>query len=108
MYLQFLFPMKNKMVDFYLYFSNFWMPTVTAPMILYMFGIRINIKHYVISVFIGFCAIAIYRNISGDEFDFISQLVGMSFTIISMLIFHKTGVGKIALVKHGSKGEVSI
>lgn len=92
----------NTMIDFWLYFSNFWTSTVVAPMIMYMLGIRLNIKYYVISVVIGLITIVIYRSIGSEEFNIISQLVGMVFTLISMFIFHKSGVGKIALINKKS------
>ncbi len=91
------------MIDFWLYFVNFWTPTVVAPMIMYMCGIRVKIKHYIISMVIGFCAIVVYRTVGSEEFNVISQLVGMSFTIISMLIFHKSGISRVSVAQTAIK-----
>ncbi|MDR0678122.1 MAG: sodium:solute symporter family protein [Holosporaceae bacterium] len=77
------------MIDFWLYFSNFWTPTVIAPMILYMFNIRTSVKIYVTSVFIGLGAIVIYRYSVPEDLNMVSQLVGMSVTLITMLLLHK-------------------
>ncbi|MDR2780995.1 MAG: sodium:solute symporter family protein [Holosporaceae bacterium] len=77
------------MIDFWLYFSNFWAPTVIAPMILYMFNIKTSIKIYITSVIIGLCSIVVYRNIIPEDFNMISQLFGMSITLICMLVAHK-------------------
>jgi SSS family solute:Na+ symporter len=79
------------MIDFWLYFSNFWTPTVIAPMILYMFNVRTSVRIYVTSVFIGLCFIVIYRYSVPEDLNMASQLVGMSVTLVSMLLLHKGG-----------------
>ncbi|GHT98027.1 sodium:pantothenate symporter [Alphaproteobacteria bacterium] len=77
------------MIDFWLYFSNFWTPTVVAPMILYMFNIRTSTRIYITSAAIGLCSIVIYRYLMPEDLNIISQLFGMSVTIVSMLLLHK-------------------
>jgi SSS family solute:Na+ symporter len=77
------------MIDFWLYFSNFWAPTVISPMILYMFNIKTSVKIYITSVIIGLCSIVVYRYTVPEDFNMISQLFGMTITLVSMLLMHR-------------------
>lgn len=81
--------MFNSMIDFWLYFSNFWTPTVVAPMFLYILNFKTDIKTYLISVAIGFCAIILFRYSVPEDFVIISQVVGAVVTFISMLVLGK-------------------
>lgn len=98
----------TRLIDFFVYFSNFWMPTVVAPMVLYMFDIRINTLHYILSMVIGFIAIWLLRSINCEALSVVSQLFGMSVTIICMLIFHQMGSVGMAFQKKKSEKKVII
>jgi uncharacterized membrane protein YjjP (DUF1212 family) len=77
------------MIDFGLYFSNFWTPTVVAPMFLYLFNLKTDIKTYLISVAVGFVSIVSFRYAVSGEYVVISQVVGAIITFFSMIILGK-------------------
>ena len=79
--------MFTHMIDFSIYFSNFWAPTVIAPMLLYIFGYKTDIKTYLYSLATGLVAIIIYRYSMPDDFNIVSQLFGAFVTLICMLFF---------------------
>lgn len=79
--------MFHSMIDFSLYFSNFWTPTVVAPMILYVFNFKTDTQTYLYSLCVGIIAIIAYRYSVSEEFTTISQLVGMVVTLICMVFF---------------------
>lgn len=81
--------MFHSMIDFWLYFSNFWAPTVIAPMILYMFNFKTDTQTYLYSLCIGMISIIAYRYSVPEEFTIISQLVGMAVTLTFMIFFGK-------------------
>ncbi len=81
--------MFHSMIDFGLYFSNFWAPTVVAPMFLYLFNLKTDVKTYLISVFIGFVSIVVFRYSITDDYIIISQVVGAIIAFFSMLLFGK-------------------
>mgnify|MGYP001156437826 CR=1 FL=1 len=81
--------MFHSMIDFSLYFSNFWAPTVIAPMILYMFDLRTDKQTYLYSLCVGMISIITYRYSVPEEFTIISQLVGMAVTLTCMIFFGK-------------------
>ena len=78
--------MFYSMIDFWLYFSNFWTPTVVAPMFLYLFNLRTDIKTYLVSVMIGFVSIIIFRYSVPEDYVVISQIVGAFATFVSMFV----------------------
>jgi len=78
--------MFSSMIDFGLYFSNFWTPTVVAPMFLYLFNLKTDIKTYWISVVIGFVSIIIFRYSVSEDYVIISQIVGALVTFIAMFV----------------------
>jgi len=78
--------MFSSMIDFGLYFSNFWTPTVVAPMFLYLFNFKTDIKTYWISVVIGFVSIIIFRYSVSEDYVIISQIVGALVTFIAMFV----------------------
>lgn len=81
--------MFSSMIDFGLFFSNFWAPTVVAPMFLYLFNLKTDIETYLISVAIGFVSIVAFRyKVSGD-YVVISQIVGAIITFFSMIVMGK-------------------
>ncbi len=81
--------MFNSMIDFWVYFSNFWTPVVAAPMLLFMLNLKTDVKTYLISVVVGFVSIVIFRySISGD-YAAISQIIGALVTFFSMFILGK-------------------
>ena len=79
--------MFHSMIDFWLYFSNFWAPTVIAPMILYMFNFKTDTQTYLYSLCIGMISVIVYRYSVPEEFTIISQLVGMAVTLACMISF---------------------
>lgn len=81
--------MFYSMLDFWLYFSNFWTPTVVAPMLLYILNFKTDIRTYLTSVIIGFCAIILFRYSVPEDFVIISQVIGAVVTFISMLVLGK-------------------
>ncbi len=81
--------MFYSMIDFWLYFSNFWTPTVVAPMFLYLFGLRTDIKTYLVSVMVGFVSIVIFRYSVPEDYVVISQIVGAFVTFIIMFVLGK-------------------
>ena len=80
----------SSMIDFGLYFSNFWTPTVVAPMFLYLFNFKTDIKTYLISVVIGFSSIVIFRYTVYEDYTVISQVVGALVTFIFMFVLGKS------------------
>lgn len=78
--------MFHSMIDFWLYFSNFWAPTVIAPMMLYLCHFRTDIKTYLYSLSLGLISIVVYRYSVPEDFNIASQLFGTFITTISMVI----------------------
>lgn len=81
--------MFYSMIDFGLYFSNFWTPTVVAPMFLYLFNLKTDIKTYLVSVAVGFVSIIIFRYSVPGDYVVISQIVGAFVTFITMYVLGK-------------------
>ena len=81
--------MFSSMIDFGLYFSNFWMPTVVAPMFLYLFNLKTDIKTYLIGVAVGFLFIIVFRHVIQGEYVIVSQIVGAIVTFFVMFILGK-------------------
>ena len=81
--------MFYSMIDFWMYFSNFWTPTVVAPMFLYILNFKTDIKTYLISVALGFGAIVVFRYSVPEDFVVISQIVGALVTFFVMFILGK-------------------
>ena len=81
--------MFYSMVDFGLFFSNFWTPAVVAPMFLYIFNLKTDIKAYLIGVSIGFIFIVIFRCSAPEDCTIVSQILGALVTFFSMLIWGK-------------------
>lgn len=81
--------MFYSMIDFGLYFSNFWTPTVVAPMLLYVFNLKTDVKTYLISVVVGFASIVIFRYSVPADYIIISQIFGAIVTFLSMYIVGK-------------------
>ena len=81
--------MFSCMIDFGIYFSNFWTPTVVAPMFLYLFNFKTDIKTYLISVAIGFTAIIFFRYSVPEDYTIVSQIFGALVTFSVMFILGK-------------------
>ncbi|MBO7454397.1 MAG: sodium:solute symporter family protein [Alphaproteobacteria bacterium] len=81
--------MFYSMVEFGLFFSNFWTPAVVAPMFLYLFNLKTDIKTYLIGVSIGFISIIIFRYSVPENCTVVSQIFGAVVTFFSMLILGK-------------------
>ena len=81
--------MFYSMIDFWLYFSNFWTPTVVAPMFLYLFNLKTDIKTYLVSVAVGFVSIIIFRYSVPEDYVVISQVVGAVVTFVTMYVLGK-------------------
>ncbi len=81
--------MFYSMIDFWMYFSNFWTPTVVAPMFLYILNFKTDIKTYLVSVALGFVAIVVFRESVPGDYVVISQIVGSIVTFISMFVLGK-------------------
>ena len=81
--------MFYSMVDFGLFFSNFWTPAVVAPMFLYLFNLKTDIKTYLISVLVGFISIVIFRCSVSEDCAIVSQIFGALMTFCSMFILGK-------------------
>ncbi len=78
--------MFYSMIDFWMYFSNFWTPTVVAPMFLYLLNLRTDIKTYLVSVAVGFVSIIIFRYAVPEDYVVISQIVGALVTFVAMFV----------------------
>jgi len=81
--------MFSSMIDFALYFTNFWSPTVVAPMILYLFNLKTDVKTYWISVVIGFSSIIAFRHCVPEDYAVVSQVVGALVTLFFMFVLGK-------------------
>lgn len=79
----------SSMVDFGLYFSNFWTPTVVAPMLLYLLNFKTDIKTYLISIVIGFVSIVFFRYSVSEDCAVVSQVVGAMVTFVTMYVLGK-------------------
>ena len=87
----------HRVIDFWVYCAKFWMPMITAPMILYLLNIRTNIKQYVFSAVLGVLATAINKSFGLKELSTCSPIIGMLTTMsifcikfrIRRLIFKK-------------------
>lgn len=79
----------SSMIDFGLFFSNFWTPAVVAPMFLYLFNFKTDIKAYLISVSIGFIFIVIFRYSVPEDYTIVSQMLGALVTFLSMFMLGK-------------------
>jgi len=81
--------MFYSMIDFWLYFSNFWTPTVVAPMFLYLLNLKTDIKTYLVSVAVGFVSIVFFRYSVPEDYVVISQIVGAFVTFVTMFVLGK-------------------
>ena len=81
--------MFYSMVDFGLFFSNFWMPTVVAPMFLYIFNLKTDIKTYLIGVITGVVSIVAFRYLVPEDYVIISQIFGAFAAFFTMLVLGK-------------------
>lgn len=79
----------SSMVDFGLYFSNFWTPTVVAPMLLYLLNFKTDIKTYLVSIVIGFVSIVFFRYSVSEDCAVVSQVVGAVVTFVTMYVLGK-------------------
>ncbi len=79
----------TSMIDFGLYFSNFWTPTVVAPMSLYLFNLKTDIETYLIGMAIGFISIVAFRCSVPEDYAIISQIVGALVTVFVMFVLGK-------------------
>ena len=79
----------DSIVEFLLYFFNFWMPIVAAPMFLYVFNFVTDVKTYLWSVVIGFSILLLYRYLVPEDYGIASQFVGMMATFFFMIILGK-------------------
>jgi len=79
----------TSMIDFGLYFSNFWTPTVVAPMFLYLFNLKTDIKTYLVSIAVGFMSIVIFRYSVPEDYTIVSQIFGALVTFFTMFILGK-------------------
>ena len=81
--------MFSSMIDFGLYFSNFWTPIVVAPMFLYLLNLKTDIKTYLVSVVVGFVFIVVFRCSVPEDYIVISQVVGAFVTFVTMFFLGK-------------------
>ncbi|MBO6056403.1 MAG: sodium:solute symporter family protein [Alphaproteobacteria bacterium] len=81
--------MFSSMIDFGLYFSNFWTPIVVAPMFLYLLNLKTDIKTYLVSVVVGFVFIVVFRYSVPEDYVVISQVVGAFVTFVTMFFLGK-------------------
>ncbi len=79
----------DSIVEFLLFFFNFWMPVVSAPMLLYIFNFKTDVSTYLVSTIFGFIMLFTYRNFVPEEFEMASQFVGMMATFFGMIILGK-------------------
>ncbi len=79
----------SSMIDFGLYFSNFWTPIVVAPMFLYLLNLKTDIETYLVSVAVGFVSIIVFRYSVPEDYVVISQIVGAVVTFVTMLVLGK-------------------
>lgn len=79
----------SSMVDFGLYFSNFWTPTVVAPMLLYLLNFKTDIKTYLVSIVVGFVSIVFFRYSVSEDCAVVSQVVGAVVTFVTMYVLGK-------------------
>ncbi len=77
------------MIDFGLFFSNFWTPAVVAPMFLYLFNLKTDIKTYMIGVAVGFVFIVVFRYSVPEDCIIVSQILGALVTFVSMFVLEK-------------------
>lgn len=78
--------MFDSMIDFWVYFSNFWTPVVAAPMLLFMLNLKTDMKTYLVSVAVGFVSILIFRYSVPEGYAAISQVVGAVVAFITMFV----------------------
>lgn len=79
----------SSMIDFGLFFSNFWTPAVVAPMFLYLFNLKTDIKTYLIGVAVGFIFIVIFRYSVPEDYTIVSQMLGALVTFLTMFVLGK-------------------
>ena len=79
----------SNMIDFGLFFSNFWTPAVVAPMFLYLFNFKTDIKTYLIGVAVGFIFIIIFRYSVSEDYSIVSQMLGALVTFLTMFVLGK-------------------
>ncbi len=79
----------SNMIEFGLFFSNFWTPAVVGPMFLYLFNLKTDIKTYLIGVAVGFIFIVIFRYSVPEDWTIVSQMLGASVTFVTMFILGK-------------------
>ena len=79
----------SSMIDFGLFFSNFWTPAVVAPMFLYLFNLKTDVKTYLVGVAVGFVFIVIFRYSVSEDYIIVSQMLGALVTFLAMFILGK-------------------
>ena len=79
----------NRVIEFWIWGARFWMPLVTAPLILFIFGIRITARQYIFSIIFGAAAVVISGIFNIYAFGMISPFIGLIVTISLMIIFYK-------------------
>jgi len=79
----------ESMIEFLLFFFNFWMPVVSAPMLLYICNYKTDFVTYFVSVCGGLITLLIYRSCVSEDFAQASQFVGMMATSFFMIVFGK-------------------
>ena len=79
----------SSMIDFGLFFSNFWTPAVVAPMFLCLFNLKTDIKTYLIGVAVGFIFIVIFRCSVPEGYTIVSQMLGALVTFLTMFVLGK-------------------
>ena len=78
--------MFHSMLDFWMYFSNFWAPTVVAPMLMYLLNLKTDVKTYLLSMVVGFVSIVIFRYSVSEDYVVVSQVVGTCVTFVAMFV----------------------
>lgn len=76
----------TSMIDFGLFFSNFWTPAVVGPMFLYLFNLKTDVRAYLIGVSVGFIFIVVFRYSVPEDYTIVSQILGALVTFVTMFV----------------------
>ena len=80
----------SRITEFWIWGARFWMPLVTAPLLLFILGgVRTTLGQYIISIFLGTTAVIISGIFDIYALSMISPFIGLIVTISLMLIFYK-------------------
>ena len=80
---------EHRVIDFWVYRASLWAALVTAPLVLYIIGIKTTIQQYLISIIMGASSIILFKSFKIETLNILSPLIGMAVTAFFMICMNK-------------------